>query len=378
MPLSKIDDPQRLRRLLDAVLVIERDLSLRVVLETLVRESCMLAAAQYAALGVLDDSGSSLREFITYGMDPAVEGLIPERPTGRGVLGVLITDAKPIRIKNVSGHPLAVGFPPNHPPMTSFLGVPISVGERVFGNLYLTNKLGAEEFDQDDETLISYLARAAAIAIENARLQSAVADYAMRADRERIARELHDEIIQRLFAIGLSLQATMRLIIVPEAATRVQAAIDDLDEAIKRIRATIFALETSRERFRESFRARVLALVREMQPVLGFEASVTFSGPLDTLVDPPLSGQVLQVVREALSNVAKHAQASTATVSLRAATDELTVVVEDNGRGLVGERSASSRGIGNMESRARDLGGSFDYGSSASLGGTFIRWSVPL
>ncbi|MDA8209968.1 MAG: GAF domain-containing protein, partial [Actinomycetota bacterium] len=158
MPLSKIDDPQRLRRLLDAVLVIERDLSLRVVLETLVRESCMLAAAQYAALGVLDDSGSSLREFITYGMDPAVEGLIPERPTGRGVLGVLITDAKPIRIKNVSGHPLAVGFPPNHPPMTSFLGVPISVGERVFGNLYLTNKLGAEEFDQDDETLISYLA----------------------------------------------------------------------------------------------------------------------------------------------------------------------------------------------------------------------------
>ena len=378
MPLSKIDDPQRLRRLLDAVLVIERDLSLRVVLETLVRESCVLASAQYAALGVLDDTGANLGEFITYGIDPGAEGRIPERPTGRGVLGLLITDAKPIRIKNVSDHPLAVGFPPNHPKMTSFLGVPISVGERVFGNLYLTNKLGAEEFDQDDETIISYLARAAAIAIENARLQSAVADYAMRADRERIARELHDEIIQRLFAIGLSLQTTLRIIIVPEAASRVQAAIDDLDEAIKRIRVTIFALEVSRERFRESFRARVLALVREMQPVLGFDASVTFTGPLDTLVDAALAGQVLQVLREALSNIAKHAQASTATVSLRAASDELSVLVEDNGRGMVGERSLTSRGIANMESRARDLGGSFDYGSSASLGGTFIRWSVPL
>ena len=98
---------------------------------------------------------ANLGEFITYGIDPGAEGRIPERPTGRGVLGLLITDAKPIRIKNVSDHPLAVGFPPNHPKMTSFLGVPISVGERVFGNLYLTNKLGAEEFDQDDETIIS-------------------------------------------------------------------------------------------------------------------------------------------------------------------------------------------------------------------------------
>ncbi len=377
MPLSKIEDLDKLRRLLDAVLVLERDLSLRVVLETLVRESCELVSAQYGALGVLDSSGGSVCDFITYGMDAATEAAIGEIPTGKGVLGLLVEESKPIRLADISSHPKSWGFPKNHPKMTSFLGVPVTVGERIFGNLYLTNKQGADSFDDSDEVLVGYLARAAGIAIENARLHSAVADLAMRADRERIARELHDEIIQRLFAIGLSLQATMRLIADQDANDRVQAAVDDLDEAIKRIRATIFALETTRSRSRDSFRAQILALVHELHTVLGYEPSVSFTGPLDTMVTSALATQALSVIREALANVAKHSRASAASVSVTAG-DNLVIEVEDNGRGITDTGSPASKGLKNMAERASNLGGSFGYSRSDNLGGALIKWSAPL
>ena len=377
MPLSVIKDPAKLRRLLNAVLVIERDLSLRVVLETLVKESCELVSAQYGALGVLDSTNTSIAEFITYGMDAQTIAAIGTPPTGRGVLGLLLAESKAIHLRNIASHPKSSGFPKNHPPMTNFLGVPISVGERIFGNLYLTNKVGAEEFNDSDAVLIGYLARAAGIAIENARLHSAVADFATRADRERIARELHDEIIQRLFAIGLSLQATLRRIDNEDATYQVQKAIDDLDDAIKRIRATIFALETTPSRARESFRAQVIALVRELNLVLGFEPSVSFSGPLDTMVTAAIGAQALSVIRESLANVAKHSRASAGSVSV-SLTDRLVVVVEDNGRGIENSGSSGSKGLKNMADRAANLGGTFEYSRSEKLHGAQITWSVPL
>ena len=377
MPLRKIEDPAKLCSLLDAVLLIEQDLSLRVVLDTLIRESCELAGATYGALGVLDDSRRTLAEFITYGIETEDIIQVGALPTGKGVLGLLIADAKPIRISNISHNGASLGFPANHPVMSSFLGVPIAVGDRVFGNIYLTNKIGATEFDEQDETLISYLAKAAGIAIENAQLHNAVANYALRADRERIARELHDEIIQRLFAIGLSLQATMRLINGNDANTRVQTAIDDLDEAIKMIRATIFALETTRSTNRESFRAQVLALIRELHAALGFEPSVTFSGPLDTMVTKQVASQALPMVREALSNIARHARATATTITL-ACNDSLNIVIEDNGRGISNAGTPSSKGLKNMAGRAEALGGHFTLEKSKKLGGARVSWSVPL
>ena len=261
--------------------------------------------------------------------------------------------------------------------MSTFLGVPITVGERVFGNLYLTDKLSGETFDHEDKILVDYLARAAGIAIENARLHATVAEFALKADRERIARELHDEIIQRLFAIGLSLQATMRSIEEDSVFASVQNAIDDIDEAIKKIRATIFALETSKSRMPSSFRSSVMALLKELHPVLGFEPSVSFTGPIDTLVSNKIATNGLSVIREAISNVAKHARASKVDISIEAGS-ALTIVVDDNGVGYHPSTSDSSKGVKNLSQRAKDLGGSVEIGKSTKLRGTRLEFSVPL
>src|SRR5262249_52393234 len=152
-----------------------------------------------------------LEDFITVGIDESTHRLIGDLPEGQGVLGLLIVDAQPIRLPDIKKHPNSYGFPPNHPPMTSFLGVPIRVRGEVFGNLYLTEKTSDPEFPEVDEELRVGLAAAAGVAIENARLHNRVQELAVVEDRERIARDLHDTVIQRLFATGLALQATARM-----------------------------------------------------------------------------------------------------------------------------------------------------------------------
>ena len=363
--------------MVDAVLVVERDLSLRVVLETIVKEATALVNARYGALGVIDPSGTYLVDFIVTGITPEEIEEIGELPKGHGLLGTLITNSEPLIIDSIEQSPFKFGFPSNHPQMSTFLGVPITVGERVFGNLYLTDKLVAGGFDREDQILVDYLARAAGIAIENARLHATVAEFALKADRERIARELHDEIIQRLFAIGLSLQATMRSIEEDSVFASVQNAIDDIDEAIKKIRATIFALETSKSRMPSSFRSSVMALLKELHPVLGFEPSVSFTGPIDTLVSNKIATNGLSVIREAISNVAKHARASKVDISIEAGSS-LTIVVDDNGVGYHPSNSDTSKGVKNLSQRASELGGSVEIGKSTKLRGTRLSFTVPL
>ncbi|MDA8026971.1 MAG: GAF domain-containing protein [Actinomycetota bacterium] len=377
MPLGQIKDASKLRRLVDAVLVVERDLSLRVVLETIVKEAASLVNAQYGALGVIDPSGTYLVDFIVTGLSADEIQSIGELPKGHGLLGTLITTSEPLIIDSIEASPLKFGFPANHPQMSTFLGVPITVGERVFGNLYLTDKLSNDGFDHEDQILVDYLARAAGIAIENARLHATVAEFALKADRERIARELHDEIIQRLFAIGLSLQATMRSIEEDSVFASVQNAIDDIDEAIKKIRATIFALETSKSRMPSSFRSSVMALLKELHPVLGFEPSVSFTGPIDTLVGNKVATNGLSVIREAISNVAKHARASKVDISIEAGSS-LTIIVDDNGVGYHPSNSDTSKGVKNLSQRASELGGSVEIGKSTKLRGARLLFSVPL
>lgn len=377
MPLGQIKDASKLRRLVDAVLVVERDLSLRVVLETIVKEAASLVNAQYGALGVIDPSGTYLVDFIVTGLSTDEIRSIGELPKGHGLLGTLITTSEPLIIDSIEKSPLKFGFPANHPQMSTFLGVPITVGERVFGNLYLTNKLSNDGFDHEDQILVDYLARAAGIAIENARLHATVAEFALKADRERIARELHDEIIQRLFAIGLSLQATMRSIEEDSVFASIQNAIDDIDEAIKKIRATIFALESSRSRMQSSFRSSVMALLKELHPVLGFEPSVSFTGPIDTLVGNRVATNGLSVIREAISNVAKHARASKVDISIEAGRS-LTIIVDDNGVGYHPSNSDTSKGVKNLSQRASELGGSVEIGESTKLRGARLLFTVPL
>jgi GAF domain-containing protein len=176
-------------------------------LRHVIEEACSMTGARYGALGVLNDDKTALDEFVTIGIEPDQVAKIGPLPTGKGVLGLLIADPGPLRLARLSEHPDSFGFPPDHPPMTSFLGVPVKVRDEVYGNLYLTDKIGWSEFTNDDVALVEALALAAGVAIENARLHQQVQMAAVYEDRDRLARDLHDHVIQRIFGVGLALQS---------------------------------------------------------------------------------------------------------------------------------------------------------------------------
>ena len=531
----------RVNALFEAVVAVGTNLDIEVVLRGIVEAAVKLVDASFGAMGVIGE-GNRLAEFIPVGLTEEEIAAIHHWPEGRGLLGALISDPKPLRIADLSQHPLSSGFPPGHPPMRSFLGVPIRVREEVYGNLYLTQKKGGGEFDEDDETLLVALAAAAGVAIENARLydearrqqrwmtasaevtrillsaadltealevitrlslemsdadlvvlalptpdraalqvehaagrdarealgvvlpagssasgqvlasgelmafddfkrdervstaarahmnlgpavvlplgeagnvrgvltagrvpgsmplpaagvdmlrtfatQAAIAlelaehrqqaeRVAVFEDRDRIARDLHDLVIQRLYATGMSLQGTVSLIAAPEAAGRVSRAVDALDETIIEIRSSIFALQARRDIGVPGLRARVLAIADEMTAMLGFPPTLQLDGRLDDDVPEETAEHLLSALREALSNVARHAHATQVDVVVRAA-GELSLAVADDGTGI---KDASRRsGLGNLEDRATALGGSMQV-ELASGGGTVLTWRVPL
>jgi signal transduction histidine kinase len=532
----------RLQRLLDANRAIVRELSLPAVLRQIAQSARETAGAQYAALGVIGSDGL-LEEFIHVGMDDITVAAIGDLPKGRGLLGTLIEHPEPIRLPHITDDSRSSGFPVGHPPMTTFLGVPIRNRDRVFGNLYLTNRRDGNDFTAEDEELISALAATASIAIENARLYEesrqrqewlrasgeisrnlllsedseidtlrriavsvkrlAAADVvsvvlpllrgeselevvtavgvgqedltglrypladsiAWRAmqegrgliaqdadrqsgvflhlrhavpvtqvmavpligesgargaliagrisrhitftaadldmaetfagqatialeladaraaqqhlaaleDRDRIGRDLHDHVIQRLFAVGLGLQSTAGRANEPAIRARLAQAVEELDETISQIRTTIFDLHDAIPDNR--LRSRVKAVVEELEPVLGVHLQLAWSGPLDTLVDSSLITDVEAVVREAMTNVARHAQASTLRVTINADTDRLTVDVSDDGVGI-GD-SARRSGLANLKNRAHSRGGTLTL-ENQEQGGLRLQWSIPL
>ncbi len=314
MPYRSIDDPFKLRRLLEAALLLEADLDLPTLLRHIVDEACSMTGARYGALGVLNDERNALSEFITVGLEPDEEKRIGDRPTGRGVLGLLISDPKVKRLALLSSDPASYGFPPNHPPMASFLGVPLKVRDEVYGNLYLTDKVGWSEFTSDDESLIGALAVAAGIAIENARLHSRAQEAAVYEERDRLARDLHDTVIQRLFAIGLSLQSLAGNASASGISDRLKRTISDVDETIRQVRTSIFELGT--EGLNRGVRDNVLTLLEELKPVVGFSVTASFEGPVDTAVPDIVCEHLLATVREAITNIGRHAQAANATVAI--------------------------------------------------------------
>jgi signal transduction histidine kinase len=366
-----------LRKLVDAIVTVGSDLDLSAMLYRLVVVATELVGAQYGALGVLDPTRTRLEDFITVGIDDKTHRLIGDLPEGKGVLGLLILDAQPIRLPDIKKHPNSYGFPANHPPMQSFLGVPIRVRGEVFGNLYLTEKIGAPEFSEVDEEMSVGLAGAAAVAIENARLHNRVQELAVVEDRERIARDLHDTVIQRLFATGLALQATARMARSDPTTTanRIEGAVDDLHITIKHIRSAIFALESSGSNDRQ-LRSRILATVDEVIEVLGFEPHVLLDGPIDTMVPDDIGEELLATLREALSNARRHSQATEINVEVIVA-DRLQLHVTDNGIGLQGEPRAEGHGLRNMAARAQRLGGTVTL-TPVATGGLVIDWIVPL
>lgn len=543
--LSDHAGPRSLRQLLDAVLMIGSDLDLHAMLRRITEAAVSLVDAQYGALGVLDGSRSELADFITVGIDDETIRAIGNLPKGLGLLGSLITDAKPLRLANLTEHPDSAGFPPHHPRMKSFLGVPIRVRQEVFGNLYLADKKSAEVFTDIDEELVLGLAAAAGIAIENARLyehgrrreaaldamhqvatallvgtdlqeslrlvarharvlvsadaatialpdpsgetmvievaegsldgdvrgqrfpragsvagdvlatgdtailEDASQDYRVQQpqvrageagpaifvplvaagspfgtlsvarvkgaapfaqteidlvesfaaqasvvlehgrsreqaerltlleDQERIARDLHDTVIQRLFACGLSLQGATRLILDPEARRRVDAAVEELDVTVRHIRTVIFDVGRASSQEDLSLRSRVIGITREAGRALGFEPRVVFDGPVDTAVPDHVAEELISSAREALSNVVRHAQATQVDVEVVVDGTDVVLGVSDNGVGVdVEVISAGGHGLRNLRSRAERLGGTLAMHARDS-GGTVLELRVP-
>jgi signal transduction histidine kinase len=537
----------RMRGLLEAVIAISSGLDLESTLRRITETAIELVDATYGALGVIGNDGQ-LAEFIPVGLVEEEIGRIDHWPLGRGLLGLLIKDPRPLRLANISEHAESSGFPAGHPAMQSFLGVPVRVRNEVFGNLYLTNKRGGGEFTEDDEAVLLALGAAAGVAVENARLYQAArssqrwmqasaevttallsgtepgevlaritsqardlsdadiavlalpdeeargltvayadgdgaqavrglvlptgqslsgqvlatgdpvtsADFAgderastaMRAamsqvgpavifplgapgsrrgvltigrrhgrapfpqaqasfaaafaaqagvalelaasraeaerlsvyeDRDRIARDLHDLVIQRLYATGMSLQGTMPMISRPEVADRVTRAVDDMDQTIKEIRGAIFALQARDAGSQPDPRTGIVRLVEEMTEVLGFAPSLRLGAGLRTLNSEELAEQALVVLREALSNVARHAGASRADVTVDVDQDGiLSVIVADNGTGLPPEGRRS--GLRNLADRAGKLGGELRLSPAepaAPRPGTRLEWRVP-
>ncbi|MFG1868359.1 sensor histidine kinase [Micromonospora arborensis] len=529
---------ERLRALLDAVVGIGTNLDLRTTLQRIVQAACELVGARYGALGVVG-ADRLLYDFIVHGITPEQHEQIGDLPHGRGVLGLLIDDPQPLRMPDITQHPRSFGFPANHPPMHSFLGVPVRIRDQVFGNLYLAEKEGGAQFTEDDEEIVVALAAAAGVAIENARLYAlahrrerwlaataeittvllgevrradALALVARRArevseaelalmllydadaeqftvevvdgaderarglvgavlpaadtsfgvavaegrhdqvddlahaapwpallhtgpamisplataetlhgvlivahrperggaasdedvallgsfagqaalamerargqeerellvvleDRERIARDLHDVVIQRLFATGLQLQSAAPMMARPEVARRINAAVDDLDATIRDIRRTIFELRTP---MTAALRTEIREAIELAAESLGFKPHLELTGPVDSAVPDAIRPDLTAVLREALSNVVRHAQGTHVDVAVRVDTRHVTVTVTDDGVGC--DPTAARSGLVNLRERADRHGGTFTV-SRVEPHGTELHWVVPL
>jgi signal transduction histidine kinase len=374
VPYRRIDDPEKLRRLMAAVLMVTADIELPELLKHFIAEACAVVEARYGALGVLNPARTALDQFLTVGLTDEEERRIGPRPTGRGVLGLLITDPEPLLLDEIRAHPDSYGFPPHHPPMGSFLGVPLRVRGEVYGNLYLTDKRNGQPFNEEDEAMAEALAQAAGIAIENTRLNDTARLVGLLDDRDRIARDLHDRVIQRIFSVGMSLQGATRLPGPPEIKARVDKAVDDLDATIDEIRTAIFELEDGMGD--RGLRRSVLDLADELAPLLGSRPDVTFVGPVDSGVSQQTADHLLAVLREALTNAGKHARATRFRITLTVG-DELRLDVTDNGRGLT-TATAGTNGLGltNLRHRAEKLGGTLEL-QTPDEGGTRLVWRVP-
>lgn len=533
-----VEGRDRLDGLIDAILAITSGLKLDATLRAIVHTAAELVDARYGALGVRGYD-HRLVEFVYEGIDEETRHLIGSLPEGRGVLGALIEEPKPIRLDDISRHPASVGFPLHHPPMRTFLGVPVRIRDEVFGNLYLTEKADGQPFSDDDEVLVQALAAAAGIAVDNARLfeesrtreawieatrdigtqmlagadpamvfrliaeealtlmagaatlvavplddeapacevddlvivevageispavkqmtvavsgtsiggvfhdrtprrfdrldlavdgpvepgpalvlplraadtvagvlvalrsadeqpfsdkqldmMAAFADQAALAwrlataqrqmreveiltDRDRIARDLHDHVIQRLFAVGLTLQGAAPRARVPAVRESIYSSIDDLQEIIQEIRSAIFDLHAGPSRA-TGLRHRLDKVIDQLA-IPALHTTVQYTGPL-SVVDTVLANHAEAVLREAVSNAVRHANATSLAINV-SVEDDVRVEVVDDGVGISGDITES--GLRNLRQRADDAGGEFAV-ENMPTGGTLLRWSAPL
>lgn len=361
----------------EAALTIANELDSRRVLQLIVDTARSLVGAKYAALGVPDRQGQ-MRRFIHSGMSPEEVQQIPHYPRGEGLLGAIMSEKQTIRIPDISTDQRAAGFPPGHPSMKSFLGVPIiGVGE-VLGNLYLTDKVGASEFSAADQELVEMLAAHAAIAIQNAQLYEEVERLAVLEERTRIGMDLHDGVIQSIYAVGLTLES-IRLELSEDSEESVKlldSAIAGLNDAIRDIRN--FILDLRPRRFSGELSQGLARLVREFQANTMVPVAMTMAEELDDL-PAPTARAVFLTTQESLANIARHARAENVTLTLLRSDSTITLVVTDDGIGFdpLDEGRQLGHGLANMQARADGLGGSFKV-LSADGEGTSVTLRLPI
>ncbi|WP_420631910.1 GAF domain-containing sensor histidine kinase [Candidatus Leptofilum sp.] len=361
-----------------ATMAISGELTLDKVLQQIVDAARELADAQYAALGVPNSHGS-LDTFVDSGIDPEISAQIPHLPKGLGLLGAIIKEQKTIRIPRISDDPRSVGFPEGHPPMVPLLGVPVIAGREILGNLYLTNKIGANEFTETDQDLVELLAAHAAVAIQNARLYEQVGRLAIVEERTRIGMDLHDGIIQSIFAVGLTLESTkLSLHTNPDDADYLLThAIEALNTTIRDIRN--FILDLRPHRFQGNLEQGLGRLVREFQA--NTMVAVSLSAQQDHLSQVPASvaRSLFLTTQEALANIARHANAEQVLIHIDMQEGNVILRVSDDGRGfdMASKNYSVGHGLSNMRARAEDMSGSFDI-QSAPGKGTQLKIAFPL
>jgi signal transduction histidine kinase len=329
------------------------------VLQLIVDRVRPLVGAQYAALGIVDQSGR-IERFITSGMDDETRRSIGPLPEGHGLLGLIIRENRSFRIPDINVDPRKYGFPEHHPPMTSFLGVPIGLRGTSLGRLYLTNKRETAEFSSDDQALVETFAIHAAIAMENARLHEQVQRLAVVDERERISKDLHDGIIQNLYAVGLSLEDVADELEDDndDAAARVGRAIDGIHLSIQDIRNFIFGLRP--ELLENASLVEGLAVLVEEQrrnSMIDLDLHTPDGMAQPT---PAVTSHLLAIASEALSNVVRHSKATRAFVTVQELDrNSWELRIEDNGIGFEPARSAKMghQGLANIRDRAHRIGG---------------------
>lgn len=360
------------------MLLIETDANLSDLLRVIVEAASRLVGARYGALGVVTKDGETLSQFITYGIDEDTRAEIGALPHGRGLLGELIHFPEALRLDDLSTHPHSVGFPANHPPMQRFLGVPVRTSNgHVYGNLYLTDRIDGEPFSEEDEQLIDSFGRAAGLVIEQVTLRAHLREFTLSEERERMARDLHDTVIQRLFGVGLSLQLSLMATLDEPTQTRINNCINELDATIREIRTTIFEIDQD-ELNGTSLLNRVSALTDEVGARLNLDVALRVSPTVDALASSNCTRHAVQALREILSNIVRHSHATEVSVDVDVDAEEKMIVlsVSDNGKGFsfpVGP----GRGMRNLTSRARELGGDCVIDSTPQRG-TMVRWTAKL
>ncbi|HEY8766633.1 MAG TPA: GAF domain-containing sensor histidine kinase [Dehalococcoidia bacterium] len=376
-PTYSVED---IRALAEAGVSLTSELSLEAVLQKVVDVARQHVGAGYAALSVLS-AGGEIERFISSGITEEERERIGHLPRGKGLLGVLLNEGVRLRLDDMSKDPRSTGFPPSHPKMKSLLGVPVIWRGKIIGNLYLTEKQGDRRFDERDEELICFLATQAAVAITNARLYNRLESLARLEERERIGMDLHDGVIQSIYGVGLHLEdCSDRL---PANAQDVKPdldqAIDDLNEVIKDIRSYIFDLRPQLSSV-DDLPVALDQLVEHFRVNTLTSTSLAIDSALQAPGGQTEAMALFHVAQEALNNVAKHAKASSVSVSLRPGTGGTILEVSDNGVGFdagsSGDYAGAHHGMRNMRDRARSAGGVLEYESSPG-NGTTVRLTVP-